>query len=131
MPLLVLNLKYDSLTKIRTPIELQHAIPKQPIRLVHYAISTTSPVDEPTLLVQLPFLNNFDINSNFDASDSIPLFIDPEFTIAAGIMDLEFNPARSIDETMEWKVYKSDGTLYESQDFQITLLFTYRRSDLM
>lgn len=132
MPLLALRFKFDSATKTRYPIELQHAIPKQPLRLVHYSLHLAA-VDAnlKTLLFQVPFLNNFDVNSNFDANDSTPVFNDPGYEHSSNIMDVEFNPSRSIDEVMDWKVYDQDGDPYESQDFECVLLFSYRRSDLI
>jgi len=133
MPLLALRFKYDGSTKTRQPIVLQHAIPKQPMRLVHYAVTLdTVDTDVSTFLVQVPFLNGFDCNSNFDANDCIPVFIFPGDAFYASIMDVEFNISRSIDEVINWKVYDQDGDLYEpGDDFEITLLFTYRRSDLI
>ena len=130
MPLLSLYLKYNN--SERSKVVLSGAIPKQPLRLVHYNIALAAADNNvDTLLVQLPFLNNFDVNSNFDVNDSIPIFNNPDSRQTSSIMDLEFNPARNIDEVMDWKVYKDDGTQYTSQNYTITLLFSYRRSDLI
>ena len=84
MPLLALNLIYNKTTGEREKIELNGSIPKHPLRLVHYNIAFTS--DDGTtsetqssidyLLVQLPFLNSYDINSNFTIEDAIPIFLD-------------------------------------------------------
>lgn len=130
MPLLSLYLKYDG--DENQKIILNGAIPKQPLRLVHYNIAlSTEDQNLDLLLVQLPFLNNFDINSNFEANDAIPIFNNPNSRQTSSMMDIEFNPAKNIDEIIKWRVFKEDGSEYNSQIYTITLLFNYRRSDLI
>ena len=139
MPLLALNLIYNKTTGEREKVELNGSIPKQPLRLVHYnfaftnddgtAGSTESSIDY--LLVQLPFLNSYDINSNFAIEDAIPLFTDRSVYGAQRQYDLEFNPAKNVDEVIDWKIYKPDGTPYTDKRVNITLLFVYRRSELI
>ena len=139
MPLLALNLVYNKSTGEREKVELNGSIPKQPLRLVHYNIaftnddgsagSTEASIDY--LLIKLPFLNSYDINSNFAIEDAIPLFIDRNAYGAQSLYDLEFNPAKNVDEVIDWNIYKPDGTPYTDKRVNVTLLFVYRRSELI
>ena len=130
MPLLALRFVYKN--NIREPIELQHGTPKQPLRLVHYTVKLNA-VDNnlSCIQIQVPWLNNFDVNSNMSPGDSIPVPVDPELEFTKGPIDVEFNISKSIDEVFDWKAYDQDGVLYESQDFEVLLHFNYRRADLM
>ena len=139
MPLLALNLVYNKSTGEREKVELNGSIPKQPLRLVHYNIaftnddgsagSTEASIDY--LLITLPFLNSYDINSNFAIEDAIPLFVDRSAYGAQSQYDLEFNPAKNVDEVIDWNIYKPDGTPYTDKRVNVTLLFVYRRSELI
>ena len=139
MPLLALNLVYNKSTGEREKVELNGSIPKQPLRLVHYNIaftnddgsagSTEASIDY--LLIKLPFLNSYDINSNFAIEDAIPLFVDRSAYGAQSQYDLEFNPAKNVDEVIDWNIYKPDGTPYTDKRVNVTLLFVYRRSELI
>ena len=139
MPLLALNLVYNKSTGEREKVELNGSIPKQPLRLVHYNVaftnddgsagSTEASIDY--LLVKLPFLNSYDINSNFAIEDAIPLFVDRSAYGAQSQYDLEFNPAKNVDEVIDWNIYKPDGTPYTDKRVNVTLLFVYRRSELI
>ena len=139
MPLLALNLVYNKSTGEREKVELNGSIPKQPLRLVHYNIaftnddgsagSTEANIDY--LLIKLPFLNSYDINSNFAIEDAIPLFVDRSAYGAQSQYDLEFNPAKNVDEVIDWNIYKPDGTPYTDKRVNVTLLFVYRRSELI
>jgi len=133
MPLLSLQLKYSTSTASKAQVVLTGAIPKQPIKLVGYQIKLSS-VDATvdTLYVTLPFLNSYDVNSNFIISNAIPLFHDTTLASSHTRTEIEFNPARNIDESMtEWNVYDEDGNIYVGKSYTITLLFNYRRAELI
>lgn len=130
MPLLSMRLVFDGTS--RQKVVLAGAIPKQPLILKHasvYFAGADASIN--SLLVQLPFLNMYDINSNCAISDAIPIPVDPNSDVAHAYLDLEFNPARSIDESFDWKVYDQEGELYEDQNFDIVLLWTYRRPEII
>ena len=91
--------------------------------------STEASIDY--LLIKLPFLNSYDINSNFAIEDAIPLFVDRSAYGAQSQYDLELNPAKNVDEVIDWNIYKPDGTPYTDKRVNVTLLFVYRRSELI
>ena len=134
MPILCLQLKQDA-SGIKEAVQLSGSVPKQPLTLVHYSINLASQdTSADAFFVQLPFLNNFDVNSNFDVTHSIPLFMKP--SDSQGTHDVqcnyEFNPARNIDEVFSnWYVYDESGNIYTNKAFTITLVFNYRRAELV
>ncbi len=133
MPLLSIQLVYNNTTNVRSPVVLTGSLPKQPISLRHYQVKLASQdgtVDG--LYVSLPFLNNYDVNTNFTVSNAIPLFHEPSKASSHTFCDLEFNPARNIDEVFsDWQVYDEDGEIYTTKSYVITLLFNYRRPELI
>jgi len=117
----------------RQAITLSGAMPKQPITLTEYQIrlaSADGTVD--ALFVQLPFLNHFDINTNYPVPNAIPFFHDPSKASTHGKVEYEFNPARNIDEVIsntQWNVYDESGVEYTNRNYTLTLVFNYRRSE--
>jgi len=133
MPILALQLKYDTGTNVRENIVLSGSIPKQPITLTHYQIilgASDATVD--TLWIKLPFFNNFDINTNYPISNAFPIFKLPSNVSQDGRLEYEFNPAQNIQEAINgWNVYDESGNAYTNQDYTINLIFNYRRAELM
>lgn len=134
MPLLVLQLIYDS-TAGKSNILLNGAVPKQPIELVHYGIKLSSgDANLDFLHVKLPFLNNFDVNTNFPVSNAFPLFHDATRIQTDTECSYQFNPSQNINESIssqDWEVYAEDGSVYTTKDYTITLVFNYRRQELV
>jgi len=134
MPLLVLKLIYDS-TAGRSDILLNGGIPKQPLELVHYGIkldSTDSNLD--FLHVKLPFLNSYDINTNYPISNAFPIFHVSSRLQSDTECSYTFNPSMNINEAIsgqDWNVFDEDGVEYTTKNYTITLVFNYRRSELM
>jgi hypothetical protein len=134
MPLLVLQLIYDS-TAGKSDILLNGGIPKQPIELVHYGIKLESgDANLDYLHVKLPFLNSYDVNTNFPISNAFPIFHDATRIQTDTECSYEFNPSMNINESIsgqDWNVYDETGAEYTTKNYTITLVFNYRRSELM
>ena len=134
MPLLVLQLIYDS-TAGKSDILLNGGIPKQPLELVHYGIKLDSgDANLDFLHVKLPFLNSYDVNTNFPISNAFPIFHNSTRVQSDTECSYEFNPSMNINESIsnqDWNVYDESGDPYETKNYTITLVFNYRRSELM
>lgn len=133
MPILALQLKYDTSTGVRDNIVLSGSIPKQPITLTHYQIILgASDATLDTMWVKLPFFNNFDINTNYPISNAFPIYKIPTNVSHSERVEYEFNPAQNIQEAINnWNVYDEDGDPYTNQSYTINLVFNYRRAELM
>ena len=134
MPLLVLQLVYASATG-KSNIVLNGSVPKQPLELVHYGIKLASgDANLDYLHVKLPFLNNFDVNTNFEVSNAFPLFHNSTRVQSDRKCSYLFNPSQNIQESIssqDWEVYAEDGSVYTTKDYTITLVFNYRRQELV
>jgi hypothetical protein len=136
MPLLVLQLIYDT-TAGKSDILLNGGIPKQPLELVHYGIKLASAdANLDYLHVKLPFLNSYDVNSNFSVSNAFPIFHVSSSTVFSSNeqCSYEFNPSMNINESIsgqDWEIYSEDGTPYQTKNYTVTLVFNYRRSELI
>jgi len=133
MPLLILQLSYDSSSGLKAPIVLNGSVPKQPMNLVHYQIDLDSADSAlKTLWVKLPFLNNFDVNTNYEVSNAFPVFNDPTSSVSSAKVEYEWNPAKNIDESINgWNIYDQDGNEYTTKSYTVTLVLTYRRAELL
>ena len=159
MPLLQLQLKKTNVGGVitNTPINLPGGVVKQPLVLKYFSVNTYNVVDNvigvsieldlaintSCLLVDLPFLNNYDVNSNSPITNSI--FIPTNYntqensgiTQHSGPMDILFNPAKNIDSIISnWEIYtqhglKLDETISDDTAVIVTLMFEYRRPDLI
>ncbi len=154
MPVLQLILERQTL---KNKLVLPGGISKQPLILKHYIITLantfltsviTAPGFEPlpigSVLVQLPFLNTYDVNTNCVVQNAILLPIGynaPSTRInglnteyyhqVSGMMDILFNPARNVlSEFDNFEVYDYAGNVITSP-YSITLMFEYRRPDLI
>ena len=134
MPLLVLQLVYASATG-KSNIVLNGSVPKQPLELVHYGIKLASgDANLDYLHVKLPFLNNFDVNTNFEVSNAFPLYHDSSRVQSDTKCSYLFNPSQNIQESIssqDWEVYGEDGSVYTTKEYTITLVFNYRRQELV
>ena len=134
MPLLVLQLVYASATG-KANIVLNGSVPKQPLELVHYGIKLSSGDSNLDFLhIKLPFLNNFDVNTNFSVSNAFPLFHDSTLLQSDRKCSYLFNPSQNIQESIssqDYEVYSEDGSVYTTKDYTITLVFNYRRQELV
>ena len=135
MPILVLQLEYDKTSNVKSNIVINGSIPKQPLELVHYCIKLSGgDTSLDYLPVKLPFLNDFDVNTNFSVSNAFPIFNDSTRVQYDTECSYLFNPSQNINQNIssqDWEVYAEDGTVYENKDYTITLVFNYRRQDLV
>jgi len=135
MPLLVLQLAYNSTTNVKDNIVLNGSVPKQPLELVHYGIKLSGgDTNLDYLHVKLPFLNNFDVNTNFSVSNAFPIFNNSSSLQTDKRCSYLFNPSQNIQESIsaqDWEVYAEDGSVYTTKDYTITLVFCYRRQELV
>ena len=134
MPLLVLQLAYASATG-KANIVLNGSVPKQPLELVHYGIKLSAADGNVDYLhVKLPFLNNFDVNTNFEVSNAFPIFHSSSSIQSNTKCSYLFNPSQNIQESIsaqDYEVYAEDGSVYTTRDYTITLVFCYRRQELV
>ena len=156
MPVLQLLLERLTQNGPKNKLVLPGGISKQPLILKHYIITLaniylTSAVAAPgfeplpigTLLIQLPFLNTYDVNTNCVVQNAIVLPIGYDSTTringlnteyynqVSGMMDILFNPARNVlSEFDNFEVYDYSGDVITSP-YSITLMFEYRRPDLI
>ena len=136
MPILVLQLSYNSTTNVKDTIVINGSIPKQPLELVHYGIklSPTGDANLDYLHIKLPFLNDFDVNTNYTISNAFPIFHDSTRIQSDTECSYLFNPSQNIQQNIssqDWEVYAEDGSVYVTKDYTITLVFNYRRQDLV
>jgi len=155
MPLLQLQLKKTKTANVisNTPISLPGGVVKQPMVLKYFSVNTYDLTGAPTvmnialnhscLLVDLPFLNNYDVNSNAPVTNAvfIPTNLNTDLnnfdTQYSGPMDILFNPAKNIDSVISnWDIYsqtgsKIDGEISNNVMIIVTLMFEYRRPDLI
>lgn len=140
MPLLSIVLK--KVSGVKSNVELFGSIAKQPLILNSYFIDLEGEANT-KLLVKLPFLNNYDANTNASIGGTIPLFLDVSYVYDGSDTvevvssrtykecNYEFNIARNIQESFnDFEVYGSSGFIITS-DYEITLNFTYRRPELI
>ena len=131
------------------PIVLTGGVVKQPLVLKYFAVQTYNDLLIPVPLkdtiisssayVDLPFLNNYDVNSNAPSTNSIFIPIDYDTsstkTICYGNIDILFNPAKNIDSNIStWHLFDDAGEDLGQSDSTIvtvTLMFEYRRPDLI
>lgn len=115
-------------------IELFGAIAKQPIVLTSYFIEFSEELPDPKkFALRLPFLNDFDCNTNNNIKASIPIFCDAGRATYREC-DYEFNIARNISQNMsDMQLYFSstDTPVNMALGYEITLNFTYRRPELI
>lgn len=165
MPLLTIELQKNGASN-KSNVSLFGSIAKQPLILTSYFIefpiyandgatindkalntritpNNTQKESEKTLkiILKLPFLNNYDSNTNSVVSGTIPLFLDTcildanVITICNGTYrqcDYDFNIARNIPESFnDFEIYNAYGYVYPINDYKITLNFTYRRPELI
>lgn len=134
MPILVLQLSYASATG-KDNIVINGSIPKQPLELVHYGIKLASgDANLDYLHIKLPFLNDFDVNTNYTVSNAFPIFHNAERLQSDTECSYLFNPSQNIQQNIssqDWEVYAEDGSVYTTKDYTITLVFNYRRQDLV
>lgn len=134
MPILALILEYTTANG-KVDINLNGSIPKQPLELVHYQIqlpSAQSALDR--MHIKLPFLNDFDVNTNYSQSNAFPIFNRNTQQNTNRQCCFLFNPSQNIQQSIssnDWEVYGDDGTVYTSSDYTITLVFNYRRQELV
>jgi hypothetical protein len=157
MPLLQISLIKSNVAGVITkyPVELIGGISKQPIVLKYYQIVLESTegdqFERGTFYAQLPFLNSFDINSNSVILNSICLplgYSDPvhygtKYAVErSSQMDILFNPSKNINSVFsDWEVYDASGQIInpslpdpatgKSNSFRVTLMFEYRRPELI
>ena len=135
-------------------IKLPNAIPPQLLVYEGYDFTTYSDVDRQTessisaghgvnkVVVELPWLNSFDIVNNFGISGGIPIFVNPttKMTYRTSSTRTEFRLSKSIPKNFNVKVWKVDRDvstgvisreLFDKKYFNIMMYFTYRKSDLI
>lgn len=116
-----------------SPIQLYGSVPKQPIILTSYFIEFSEEVEQKKYTVKLPFLGDFDCNTNNLVPASFPIFSGVGRTVYREC-DYEFNLARPINQnTNDYNIYFSstDTPLRALIGYEITLNFTYRRPELV
>ena len=150
MPLFIPQLKYTQSTDTFHTVVLAGSIPKQPICLESYTVHLTAAQSNlRSLWVKLPFLNMFDVNTNFPQSNAFPLAVHGSQSITSTtsnespavvtsgsssenhLCNYNFNLSRSVPESFEFVIYDQDGNIYNTQDYTIDLVFSYRRQDLI
>jgi hypothetical protein len=150
MPILVLKLQFVLLTGTYKTVEIFGSLPRQPIQLTEYNIQLTEPQPAlDSLHVSLPFLNSYDSNTNFDISGAIPLFLEKYFIYSGEGADTdtkqlvcyqnysrecsyEFNLGQNVPQSFNnWRVYNESGELFTSCGYTITLVFNYRRPEIL
>jgi len=147
MPILVIELKYNEEDNQYNTVELFGGIPKQPIELTEYNIRLAAGDDFlNALYVTLPFLNGYDVNSSFEIKNAIPLFMEKYENTNLNLFhylnysrqcSYEFNLGQNIPQNFNnWRAYYVDPIdnkvkLYTTQDYTITLIFNYRRPELL
>ena len=133
MPVLALLLEQDS-SGNKTDIVLNGSIPKQPLVLSMYQIQLPSAVSSlDRLHVKLPFLNDFDVNTNYEVSNAFPIFNRNTQQNTIRKCHYEFNPSQNIQQSIsgnDWGLFQDDGSVY-SNEVTVTLVFNYRRQELM
>jgi len=155
MPLLQLLLEKVSSNGAKNKVLLPGGIAKQPLTLKYYIITLANayptsaitasgfePLPIGTMLIQLPFLNTYDVNTNCVIQNAIILpvgydapttRVDGTNTIfyrqVSGMTDILFNPARNIvSEFDNFEVFDYNGAII-NVPYSITLMFEYRRPD--
>tara|TARA_E500000305_G_C4028521_1_gene243248 strand:- start:5336 stop:5761 length:426 start_codon:yes stop_codon:yes gene_type:complete len=126
-------------------IKLTSSIPKQMIELTKYTITfqTQPPAYNKTLLLELPFLTQYDIHSNHPLT-AIPLPTDhlASAKFQSQDVNLQFQLAKDIEKTFTARIYEetwdfSTNTrsykLYNNSNTNnivITLFFNYYKTNL-
>lgn len=147
MPILSLHLKYTQLTGSYNAVEIYGGVPRQPVQLTQYNIRLAEPQPSLDILyVSLPFLNSYDVNTNFDIKNAIPLFLEKYHIYSADgetsqlvcyqtfsrECSYEFNLSQNVPQSFSnWRVYNENGDLFTSCGFSIDLIFNYRRPELL
>ena len=133
MPVLALLLVQDS-SGVKSNISLNGSIPKQPLVLSMYQIQLPSAVSSlDRLHVKLPFLNDFDVNTNFEVSNAFPIFNRNTQQNTIRECHYEFNPSQNIQQTIssnDWGLFSDDGSVYTG-GITVSLVFNYRRQELV
>jgi hypothetical protein len=155
MPILVLQLEYNNLTKEYKTVEIYGTIPRQPIELTEYNIKFS---EDGTLVkclyVSLPFLNSYDVNTNYPVKNAFPLFLENYYKYDeqdnaeyisyinySRQCSYEFNLGNNVPQSFNnWRVYynkdefttlEKQGELFQECSYKITLIFNYRRPELI
>lgn len=159
MPILVLELNYDKLTKEYRTVQIYGTIPRQPIELTQYNISFNAlQKNIHCLYVSLPFLNSYDVNTNYVIKNAFPLFLEKYYNTNDDSNNLtingvynyvsysrqcsyEFNLGNNVPQSFNnWRVYydtdefladEKKGELFTECSYKITLIFNYRRPELL
>ena len=139
MPLLSIVLQRSNAGK--HSVNLFGSIQKQRIVLISYGIKIGDG-DAPAFkyLIKLPFLTNYDINSNAVIHGTIPLFNDI-YSDSFGVgfagqftyrdCNFHFNLSRNLNESFaDFEIYTEDGVIY-TETYVITLNFSYGLEELI
>ena len=134
MPIIVIELKYDSANDTKDRVEMEIPIPTmQNIQLLSAQV-TLSDIDASlhTLYIELPFLNDrLNIASSRTTSDiqrRFPIYVDNSKKSTMTKPDYIFTLSDDIPKRFaNWSVCKSNGDPYTQEDYTITLVFSYTR----
>jgi hypothetical protein len=141
MPLLRLKCAFGTTGQAQINLKIG-SIPAQPL-ILRESIVMTDAVDTTAdyFVVELPFLNDFDINTNGEVT-GIPIYIGSASAQGGttahrrNTHDITFMPSKDIPQDFVVKAYEDgsagEGALvaYTAADLTIELLFEYRRPAL-
>jgi hypothetical protein len=142
MPLLSIVLQRSNSGK--HPVNLFGSIQKQRIILESYSIKVGDGADAKYKYnVKLPFLTNYDINTNSVIQGTIPLFNESFYDLSENPSvivlsqftyrqcNYHFNLSRHLNESFsDFEIYDEDGSIY-TEHYVITLNFTYGLEELI
>ena len=106
------------------------SIPAQPLTLKESIVNLSgADTSVEYLVVELPFLQSFDINTNSEV-DGIPIYTAAS-TLHRNVHDIRFMPSSDIPQEFEAKCYQDNETsVYTTRSAVIDLLFEYNRAGL-
>lgn len=151
----ILSLILDTYLNTNKIIELNHAIPKQDIKLVAYKYKSlgtigdgvsgtfykdngwesqaTDAEDKDIIFVDLPFLRQFDVNGNHPQDGKGLLTIPLDKTESSQYYDLpapqDFHISTSIPQSFRFEIYNQFGEVYDRK-LSLVLIFEYSSRDL-
>ena len=127
MPLLRLRLEFtNGIAQCNLKVG---SVPAQPLTLKESIVKLSGADTGEYLVIELPFLQSFDINTNSEV-DGIPIYTNAT-TLHRNIHDIRFMPSSDIPQEFEVKCYQDNLTsVYTTRDAVIDLLFEYNRAGL-